>query len=228
MKPKQLKSPFTWDTRRPLFTDGVLFVPQYYADHSQAVFPGVTDPQVFAKPAPVYIEYCSGNGAWIVEKAQQFPQFNWIAVEKRFDRVRKIWSKMRNLNLGNLLVVCGEAQPFSRYYLSEHSIDGCYINFPDPWPKDKHAKHRLFQSAFIQEIARIMVPGGKAIVATDDAVWSERICAAMLGTTLWQSVFPAPFYVNQWPDYGTSYFNELWLEKGKEIHYMQFVNHKEL
>jgi tRNA (guanine-N7-)-methyltransferase len=224
MKPKNLKCPFTWETRRPLLTDGVLFVPQYYQNHAEWGVLNLEDPEVFKRPAPVVVEYCSGNGAWIIEKARQHPEWNWVAVEKRFDRVRKIWSKARNLKLENLLVVCGEALEFTRYYLPSQCLLASYINFPDPWPKEKHAKHRLFQGAFISEMSRVVSPDGVATVVTDDPIWAERISHAMQKTQEWRSKFAAPYFVTEWPDYGSSYFNELWLEKGRTIHYMQFIN----
>jgi tRNA (guanine-N7-)-methyltransferase len=173
MKPKHLKCPFTWETRAPVFTEGVLFVPEYYQAHGQISWG-------FSRSAPIYIEYCSGNGAWIIDKAMAHPEFNWIAVEKRFDRVRKIWAKARNRQLTNLLVVCGEALPFTEHYLEADRIAGCYVNFPDPWPKEKHAKHRLFQPAFVQQVSRVLLPEGKVTIVTDDAPWAEEICLAHL------------------------------------------------
>src|SRR5690349_15082055 len=96
MKPKNLKCPFTWDTRRPLICDRVVYVPEYYQSHNEFHFPNWEDPSLFGKPGKVFVEYCTGNGAWIVEKAMQQPEHLWVAVEKRFDRIRKIWSKIHN------------------------------------------------------------------------------------------------------------------------------------
>jgi tRNA (guanine-N7-)-methyltransferase len=226
VKPQHLKYPFTWEERRPLFTEGVLFVPKHYEKHKEGEFPGLNDSRIFVRSAPIDIEYCSGNGAWIIDKAKQHPERNWIAVEKRFERVRKIWSKMRNLRLDNLLIVCGEASDFTRYYLNDHSIANVYVNFPDPWPKGKHVKHRLFQESFVKEIARITQAGSSATIVTDDPLWAERIGLAMRSQELWNPVFPAPFYITEWPNYGTSYFDELWRQKGCTIHYLQFTNQK--
>src|ERR1700723_523011 len=107
MRPKNLKCPFTWKTRRPMIHDRVLYVPEYYDKHSEFVFPGWENPEVFERAAPIEAEYCAGNGAWIVEKATRHPERNWVAVEIQFDRVRKIWSKVQNLGLKNLFIVCG-------------------------------------------------------------------------------------------------------------------------
>ncbi len=226
MKPKNLKAPFRWADRRPILEDRVLYVPIYYSEHQSFELPSFDHPDLFGRCAPTFIEYCSGNGDWIAEKALQHPEYNWIAVEKRFDRVRKIWSKLKNHNIPNLIIACGEALPFSQYYLSDNSIAGCYINFPDPWPKGKHTKHRLFQMPFVQQISRIMQPDAKATVATDDQEWAVRISGALLKGDLFNSGFPDPYYTTEWPDYGSSFFEQLWRQKGKTIHYLQFTNRK--
>ena len=224
MKPKQLKTPFRWNDRKPLIDDRVLYVPEYYQEHHAFSLPQFSDPELFGRIAPTLIEYCSGNGDWIIEKAQQLPDFNWFAVEKRFDRVRKIWSKLKNHQVNNLVIVCGEAEPFTQYYLKDSSIEGSFINFPDPWPKGKHAKHRLFQSPFIQQLHRVMSPNGKTTIATDDLEWANRISHTLLKEGIFHPVFPQPYYITQWPNYGFSFFEQLWLQKGKTIHYLQFLN----
>ena len=223
MKPKQLKSPFHWENRKPCLSDRVLFVPPYYFEHDQFQFPEFDAPQLFGRHAPVYIEYCSGNGDWIAQKALDFPEHNWIAVEKRFDRVRKIWSKLKNHRIPNLLIVCGEALAFTQYYLKDHSLDGCFINFPDPWPKGKHAKHRLFQSAFVHELKRVVRAEAKLTIATDDDRWVGQICNALLQEETFHPIFAHPHYIVDWPGYGSSYFDQLWRQKGKTIHYLQFI-----
>lgn len=219
MRPKDLKSPYRWAARRPLLEDRVLFVPDYYDGHQELIFPKWKE--IFGNDNPVIIEYCTGNGTWLAEKAKDSSK-NWIAVEWRFERVRKIWSKMKNYGLSNLFIISGEAQTFAREYLPFSSVDGVYINFPDPWPKDKHAKNRLFQQPFIEQLARTIKSGGTLTVATDDPTYSEQISREMLANPAWKSDFPKPYYRTEWEGYGTSYFDTLWREKGKEIRYFQF------
>jgi tRNA (guanine-N7-)-methyltransferase len=218
MKPEDLKYPFSWEERRPLLSQRVLFIPRHYSDHHEWSW---GDAFAFGN-AKVSIEYCSGNGAWIIAKALSDPHRYWIAVEKRFDRVRKIWSKMENRGLSNLLIVCGEALTFTRHYLPVNSIDEVFVNFPDPWPKGRHAKHRLIQHSFIHEISRVMKAEGRAILVTDAIDYREQILSEFKKSDGWESHFPDPFYVHEWPDYGASYFDALWREKGRLIHYLHF------
>lgn len=219
MKPKDLKGPYFWENRRPLLMDGVFFVPEYYKDHDIKLFPEFST--FFEREAnQTYIEYCSGNGHWIIEKAIQNPESNWIAVEMCFERVRKIWSKVKNQNIKNLLIIHGEALTFSKYYLKDKSVAGVYINFPDPWPKQKHSKNRLLREEFFIELARICRDDGKITIATDDKIYLDQICSECSKVKQINFAFPPPYYICDWPNYGYSFFDELWRNKGKIIHYL--------
>ncbi|HNA62478.1 MAG TPA: tRNA (guanine(46)-N(7))-methyltransferase TrmB [Rhabdochlamydiaceae bacterium] len=219
MKPTDLKFPYKWETRRPLIENGVFFVPDYYANHHEFVFPEWSE--IFGNHLPVVIEYCTGNGTWIAEKAKDRSQ-NWVAIEWDFERVRKIWSKMKNYGLTNLFIVCGEALTFTREYLKDSSTDLVYINFPDPWPKEKHAKNRIFQRPFVEQLARTVKSSSTVTIATDDATYGNQISQEMRAIPQWISQFSDPYFVTEWQDYGASYFDSLWRSKGKEIRYFQF------
>jgi len=220
MQPKHLKFPYTWEERRPEIYKGVLFIPDYYDKHKEWKFP--TWEVLFGNTNPVIIEYCSGNGTWIAEKAKDKSK-NWVAVEWRFERVQKIWSKKQNQKLDNLFIVCGDAQIFIREYLKDLSIDGVYVNFPDPWPKEKHAKNRLFQLPFIAELTRTLKSKAPFTVVTDDPLYSQQLIAIVLLHGAWDPVYSFPHYTTQWEGYGASYFDSLWRGKGKEIRYFQFL-----
>jgi len=217
MKPKNLKFPFTWEERTPAVHEGVLIVPQYFEDHQNYDFS-----HLLPKDRPVSIEYCSGNGHWITEKAKTHSDRFWIAVEKQFERVRKIWSKMRNEGIENLLIVCGEALTFTQYYLSENLADEIFVNFPDPWPKNRHSKHRLIQFPFIEALSKVVKTGGHAVYATDDPEYADQMIEEMEKHPLWESVFPKPHYISDWDKYGWSWFQDLWEKKGRNFHFIQY------
>lgn len=213
MKPKDLKPPFTWEERRPLLQEGVLYVPDYFSEHRPTLLPTL--------PPRVQMEYCSGNGDWIIARAQAHPEIFWIAVELRFDRVRKIWSKSRNAGLENLLIVCGEAWTFTHHYLPPGSIERAYVNFPDPWPKARHEKHRLMRPDFIEEVARVLT--GTFTFVTDDAPYLEETLAYLTREPKLRPELPEPYYVTDREGYGSSYFDTLWRDKGRQIHYAEFA-----
>lgn len=200
-----------------MIENGVFFVPDYYSRHQEFVFPAWSE--IFGNGNRVVIEYCAGNGTWIAERAKD-GNCNWVAVEWDFERVRKIWSKMKNYGLKNVLIICGEVLTFTREYLKDDSVDQVYVNFPDPWPKEKHAKNRIFQRSFVEQLARVTRSKGTVTVATDDATYGDQIFREMRAVPEWVSYFSD--YTTEWEGYGASYFDSLWRGKGKEIRYFQF------
>lgn len=219
-KASDLWIPFEWAERHPVLLDKCLYIPGFYSDH--ASWKKIPWLELFDREGRICIEYCSGNGQWIGEKARQFPQFLWVAVEKRFDRAKKIWARIHRLQLDNLFVVCGDAQIFNRFYAPEDSVEEIFVNFPDPWPKRRHANHRVIQKDFLDQLCLIVKKGGKATFVTDDPEYRNLMMKEVDRCPQWKSEFPIPGYVTEWPDYGDSFFCDLWLGKGKEIFYQKY------
>jgi tRNA (guanine-N7-)-methyltransferase len=207
--PKDLKIPYTWEERRPILLDSFLYIPPVYALHHEW-----RKVPLFSDSQPVVIEYCSGNGEWICNQAKQHQQMNWIAVEKRFDRSRKIWARMHRDALSNLLIVCGEAHPFTRYYIQEKSVSKIFVNFPDPWPKLRHAKHRLVREEFLKEVENILLPNACATFTTDDKTYAQQMQAVIP----WKKIEVS----NDVSEFGSSYFLDLWQTKGRTIYKMEY------
>lgn len=206
---KDLIIPFSWPDRRPILLDRFFYVPAKY-EYKRETIPFFTDER------PVIIEYCSGNGQWIGARAKQNPHLNWLAVEKRFERARQIWLLSHREKLPNLAVACCEGFVFTRFYAPK--AREVFINFPDPWPKLRHAKHRIVQTPFLQEVAGIVEIGGKATCVTDDPAYSGQMVKEFERVPSWRFLFN----VHEWPDYGRSFFNDLWTKRGRNIHYISY------
>ncbi|MEN9654576.1 MAG: tRNA ((7)-)-methyltransferase [Chlamydiota bacterium] len=227
--------PFTWADRKPAFLDQFVYIPKEYA-HEQSrhfdwrqLFPQIYRESFQFNPfgcasggrgiGPIKIEFCAGNGQWIVEQAKREPAVNWVAVDQRFDRSRQAWLRAKNEALTNLLVVCAEAVVVCRWYLPPDSVAGVFVNFPDPWPKRYHAKHRLVTSAFLEPLERALADTASALFVTDDAPTAARMQGEMQKRVGWAS---SGLY-HQWPGYGVSFFEKLWKEKGRLIHYLPYA-----
>lgn len=213
VKPKNLRTNYTWETRRPHIQDNILFVPNYYEGHQDFSEPFLPSDR------PICVEYCSGNGEWIIEKAKAHPERVWVAVEMQFMRVRKIWSKSQNAGLKNLLIVCGKAQLFTQYYLSASQVSEIYVNFPDPWPKKRHAKHRLIQPEFVAEMARIACSDAVSTFVTDDPAYAQQMLEVMNGSPCWNVTQNAVLT----DSHGPSFFDRLWRGKGRIIRKVEAI-----
>jgi len=217
-KAADLRIPFVWAERYPVLLEKCLYIPSFYTRHEEwTILPWET---IFIKKAPIHLEYCSGNGQWIAERAKRHPEINWVAIEKRFDRARKIWGRIQREELDNLFVVCGEGEIFTRYYVPPDSVEQVFINFPDPWPKLRHAKHRLVRKSFLEDLRRVVLRGGKLTLVTDDQVYREEMKQEIGACSFWKKEFE----VTEWPDYGGSWFFDFWTGKGRTIYYQHYVS----
>jgi tRNA (guanine-N7-)-methyltransferase len=223
MKPTDLVVPQDWTERKVALSENILFLPDYYDKYHEYQLPSWSEEVLFGNSNPIYIEYCSGNGQWIVERAKASPHINWVAVEKWLPRVRKIWAKGKCANLKNLFIVAGEAYTFSRYYVQKDSISEVFVNFPDPWPKTRHAKHRLIRLEFVEELYRILQKSGHINLVTDDTSYAQSMIKTLLEQKKFISEYPEPYYRHDITDYGDSYFDNLWRTQHKKIHYIRMA-----
>lgn len=220
MKPKDLILPHREEKEVLLDRDECIF---FAPPRTNRAGPPLVLETLFEHKAPIHLEFCSGNGEWICQKALQHPEYNWIALEIRFDRVRKIWSKLKNRGIGNLFIVCCEALDFTTHFLGAESIDHVSVNFPDPWPKRKHAKNRLIQAPFLDQVARILKPGGEIQTLTDDPHYFKQISSCLVEHESFISLIPSPYYTHPEENYGTSYFMNLWKEKKRSFYFSKFM-----
>ncbi|WP_213357497.1 tRNA (guanine(46)-N(7))-methyltransferase TrmB [Chlamydiifrater phoenicopteri] len=222
MRPKDLPLPFDRSRQHVLIRDGILFIPSYSNSESDDLFSMPSWGELFSENNPICCEICSGNGDWIIDQAENFSYKNWVAVERRFDRIRKIWSKRENRGLQNLFLVCGEAQVFFRKFVLEASFSEVHVNFPDPWPKLRHHKHRLFQTDFVDDLAKAMCDRGTLSLVTDHEDFLRTSLGSIMKRFSPQQI--APYYEEIESNYGNSWFENLWRMKGKKIFQAKFEN----
>ncbi|MDE3045664.1 MAG: tRNA (guanosine(46)-N7)-methyltransferase TrmB [Verrucomicrobiota bacterium] len=214
MKTKEdLFIPFSWEERRPIFLERFFYMPKNY-EYQEQRFQWA---ELFGNEKPVHLEICSGNGQWIGERALQQPEVNWVGVELRFDRARKIWLKSFRENIPNLQVICGEGGAFLRCYAPPASVSQVFINFPDPWPKPRHAKHRIIQVPFLEALHAVVRSGGRVTLATDDVPYRDQMISEFSQVKGWKRIEET-----DWSSYGDSYFANLWKGKGRTIYYLQY------
>ena len=225
MKAKDLRYPFSFEERRPAVSCGVLFIPAHF-DHKQVDLEPFFD--LIPKERSIHIEYCSGNGQWIIDQAEKEPEIFWIALEKRMDRVQKIWAKREAKGLNNLFIVCGEAQPYTEYYVPKDCFDRVFVHFPDPWPKDRHAKHRLLQEPFVSHLSDAMRQEACLRIVTDDAVYAQYAIDHLLKNPRFSPNYEEPYYHLDQRAVGSSFFHDLWLSKGSQIYVIDFSSHEAL
>ena len=121
----------------------------------------------FKNKGPVHLEIGTGKGRFIMQLAQDHPEINYIGIEKYSSVLLRCLEKQEELQLQNLLFIRGDAELINTYF-AEGEIERIYLNFSDPWPKERHARRRLPSSDYLRRYDRILAQGGVIEFKTDN------------------------------------------------------------
>ena len=121
----------------------------------------------FGNNNPLHIEVGMGKGRFITELAAAHPEINYIGIERYTSVLLKAVEKRSLLFLPNLYFLCVDARTLLDIF-DEGEVDRIYLNFSDPWPKDRHAKRRLTSPQFMALYDRILAPEGQVEFKTDN------------------------------------------------------------
>ena len=122
--------------------------------------------KVFNNNNPIYIEIGMGKGNFIIENALKYPNINFIGIEKYDSVIVRAIQKSNDLELNNLKLIKIDAINIDKIFNKE--IDLIYLNFSDPWPKDRHAKRRLTSPIFLNLYDKIFKNNKHIIMKTDN------------------------------------------------------------
>ncbi len=136
----------------------------------------VTDPadhkgkwhEIFNNPNPIYIEIGMGKGRFIINNALEHPDINYIGIEKYPSVQIRAVQKLREMdNIPNLRLLSVNAEILPEIF-AENEVSRIFLNFSDPWPKDRHSKRRLTSKEFLGRYKQILKPGGLIEFKTDN------------------------------------------------------------
>ncbi|KGK86975.1 tRNA (guanosine(46)-N7)-methyltransferase TrmB [Clostridium sp. HMP27] len=121
----------------------------------------------FKNDNPVHLELGCGRGGFIAQKAVQNPDVNYIAVDLKDEVLIYVLKKIEELEITNVRIV-----PLNIMFISEvfdkDEIEKIYINFCNPWPKERHNKRRLTHTRFLAEYKNFLKAGSEIWFKTDD------------------------------------------------------------
>ena len=123
--------------------------------------------QLFGNDHPVELEIGTGKGAFIINAARANPQTSYLGIEWANKYYKYAADRARRWNLANIQMLRCDARDFIISQVPSESLQCLHIYFPDPWPKKRHHKRRLFTSQFVSAAVNGLVPGGWMHVVTD-------------------------------------------------------------
>lgn len=132
----------------------------------QARCPG-TWKDIFGNGHPIHVEIGMGKGKFIHTMAMGHPDVNYVGIEKYSSVLLRAVQKMEREELPNLKFLRMDAENVDKVF-GPGEVDRIYLNFSDPWPKDRHAKRRLPSREFLARYDRILTKDGQLEFKTDN------------------------------------------------------------
>ena len=123
--------------------------------------------QLFGNEQPVQIEVGMGKGRFLMDLASQNPDINYIGIEMYSSVLYRALEKQTAEEKPNLYFLRFDAKYLADIF-AEHEVDRIYLNFSDPWPKDRHSKRRLTSEGFLNLYHTILNPDGYIQFKTDN------------------------------------------------------------
>lgn len=125
--------------------------------------------EIFGNNHPVYIEVGMGKGQFLTQLASRHPENNYIGIERYTSVLLRAVEKLERSEdkPENLCFICMDAGDLPQVFAKDE-VAGIYLNFSDPWPKDRHARRRLPSRQFLARYDKILASAGRVEFKTDN------------------------------------------------------------
>lgn len=141
-------------------------------DSAAEEYVGIWNKDVFKRDAPLCVEIGTGYGHFMLEYCEKNPDVNFIGMDFRFKRSYNLARKLAVHPHKNFKYLRARGERIE-FMFKESEVDRLFYFFPDPWPKKRHHKKRLFQMPFLQAAYKVLRPGGTLYVKTDHGHYAE-------------------------------------------------------
>lgn len=141
-----------------------------YASHllDAELMPTTFDPlQYFPASNAFEIEVGTGKGLFLRQAARANPERQYLGIEIAGKYARYVASHLSALKLDNARMIHGNAERFFKERLSDAWVTAVHVYFPDPWWKARHRKRRVMNESFLNDVVRVLKPGGALHFWTD-------------------------------------------------------------
>lgn len=169
------------------------------------------------------VEIGFGRGEFIADLAARDPEGAYLGIELSFKRALKMARRLAATPTRNLRLVHARGQDVVRDSLAEGSVDAFWINFPDPWPKKRHAKHRLVQSELAGQLALRLRAGGALYLATDHRAYAEQMDQVLSAEPLLHNAHAPLHWRPEVPGRMHTGYEEEWRAEGRRLHFFEYT-----
>lgn len=176
----------------------------------------------YLPPSPMEVEIGYGGGDFLLALAELSPQKRFVGLEHFGEGHRRLVAALKKRGIHNVLPLLGDAYITLQLLFEDSSIHAVYINCPDPWPKNRHARKRLLTAEMFGLVARKLESGGTLFVATDDAAYAQAAAAGFIQTPALESSHPGEPWTLESPYPTQTRYERRWRAEGRTMHYFRY------
>ena len=175
-------------------------------------------PKIFGRSGDLVLEIGFGNGHFLSDMAASRPDACFVGIERAWGSMRRLFKCLNAQNTNHVRAIEGDAAFLLQHVFAPQSLSEIWINFSDPWPKERHHNRRLIQDTFVKILAERLKPGGGVTIATDHADYAAWITDILTRQSHLQSIYATP-YVHQLPGRTPTKYEQKAIDAGVPIHY---------
>ncbi|MCP4757010.1 MAG: tRNA (guanosine(46)-N7)-methyltransferase TrmB [Proteobacteria bacterium] len=171
---------------------------------------------------PIIVDLGCGAGNFLRDYALSAPECDFIGFELRFKRLVKGAIKFKKHNVKNVRLVQARAEDIACWFRPD-SLKEIYINFPDPWPKKRHRKHRLLTLPYLATLNKLLIKNGHFIFKTDHSEYFFPVLDLIKQQSLFEIIeYSEDLHNSSYNDRNIpSEFEMLFKNKGYPVYYVK-------
>ncbi len=181
----------------------------------------------FPKYQAISIEIGVGRGAFIKKMAELYPNILWIGIDRLVDVLYQAAESALKDNLTNVRFIHGHAEELNTFF-ARNELSSIYIQFPDPWPKNRHGKRRLTSNQFLAVYQEILASNGIFVFKTDNEGLFEYSLNQFLRNNWQVRNVTLDLHENLGVNLPLTNYEATFMELGKKIYYFEAINKKEM
>ena len=183
--------------------------------------------QIFGRSGDLVLEIGFGNGGFLADLAQVQPDRCFVGIERAWGSISRLFKRLEAHELSHVRAMEGDAAFMLDHLFAPQSLSQVFINFSDPWHKERHHNRRLIQDGFVKMLAERLVPGGEVTIATDHADYAEWIADVLERQSLLQSFYETTS-VDALPGRKPTKYEKKAIVEGLPIHYFVWRQNADL
>ncbi len=172
--------------------------------------------KLFKNNNPIYVEIGMGKGKFIIDNAMKYPNINFIGIEKYDSVVVRAIQKLEDKDIPNLKIIRMDALEITDVFDKE--VSRIYLNFSDPWPKDRHEHRRLSSDIFLKKYDLIFKDNKNIVMKTDNRNLFEYSVKSFVNYGYKINDISLDLHQANYPDNIMTEYEEKFVSKGNPIY----------